>query len=122
MNMISVLNADGLMEAGKYIIPYSFCCNNCCKGKCKDFYKDIRQKEKNKFYTCPYGMSVYLSSSGLIYSCMRERTTYKKDKAKTVQREEKIYNPTLDAQQLLTLIDASTAHFETEKILDEKRA
>lgn len=122
MNMISVVHEDGMMEAGKYIIPLSFCCTNCCKGKCNEFYKNIRQREKNRFYTCPYGMSVYLSSSGTVFSCMRERNSYQKDKAKAIPHEEKNYNPLLDAQQLLTLIDASTLNFEFEKSLNEKRA
>lgn len=122
MNLISVMNLDGTMEAGKYIIPLSFCVTNCCKGKCKEFYQNVRQKERNKFYTCPHGMSVYLSPTGKIFSCMRERSTYQKDKAKVIHREERNYNPILDTQQLLTLIDASTENFETERILDEKRA
>lgn len=110
------------MEAGTYIMPLAFCCNNCHKGKCKDFYRDILQKEKNRFYTCPYGLSVYLSSSGTIFSCMRERSTYKKDKAKNIQTDEIKYNPVLDAQQLLILIEAFATDTETKKLLDEKRA
>ena len=120
--MISVLNGDGYMKCGTYIEPLSFCRNNCYKGKCKDFYHSLGEKEKNQFYTCPYGMSVYLSSSGKLFSCMRERNTYQKDKAKLIQKEEKIYNPILDAQQLLTLIDFSISNVEIERNLDEKRA
>ncbi len=122
MNMISVVREEGVMEAGKYIVPLSFCSANCCKGKCKEFYKNIRQKESGRFYTCPYGMSAYLTSTGIVFSCMRERNSYQKEKARAIQREEKNYNPILDAQQLLILIEASTANFEIEKSLNEKRA
>ena len=122
MNMISIISSDGHMEKGKFIVPLSFCINNHCKGKCKEFYQHIVEKDKNIFYTCPYGMSTYVSQSGMIFSCMRERKTYQNDKAKTIQKDENIYNPILDAQQLLTLIDDSLSNSEAEKALDEKRA
>lgn len=122
MNLISVVNCDGCMEAGTYIVPLPFCSSNCSKGKCKEFYRDVQQKEKSKFYSCPYGMSVYLSSSGMIFSCMREKSTYQKDKAKVLRSNEKYYNPVLDAQNLLPLIEASVTAIENEKILDEKKA
>lgn len=122
MNMISFINSEGSLEAGKYVIPLSFCIKNHCKGKCKEFYESLTLKERGKFYTCPFGMSTYLTVAGTICTCMRERNSYMKEKAKVLQTDENVYNPVLDAKQLLTLIEASVSHYEVEQALDEKRA
>ena len=120
--MISLINTDGSLTAGKYIIPLSFCVKNHCKGKCKEFYDSLALKEKEKFYTCPFGMSAYITAAGTISTCMRERNSYIREKAKSLQKNENVYNPVLDAKQLLTLIDISVSNYEAEKSLDEKRA
>ena len=122
MNMISLINSDGSLTAGKYIIPLSFCVKNHCKSKCREFYERLALKERDNFYTCPFGMSVYITAAGTISTCMRERGTYVKEKAKALQKDENVYNPVLDAKQLITLINASTSNYEAEQALNEKRA
>lgn len=122
MNMISIITPGETIEKGEYIIPLTFCSNNYCKGKCKDFYENLLTKEKNKFYTCPYGMSVFLSEEGKIFMSMRERKTYQKDRAKLIQKDENVYNPLLDESQLTVLINAYKLSSDKKKILDEKRA
>lgn len=106
MNLISKISTSGNLDEGKHIIPFSYCKRNCNKGKCYQFYKDLLSQEKNKFYTCPYGLSVYLSDDA-IYTCMRERSTYKKELAKSFLKEN-VFNPTMDAENLLPLIEASS--------------
>lgn len=120
MDLVSKISIDDNFNEGKYIIPFSFCKKNYNKGKCSEFYKDILTKEKNKFYTCPCGLSVYLSDNG-IYTCMRERSTYKKALAQRFSKED-IYNPTMDAENFLTLIEASSLIRDEVVRLQEKEA
>lgn len=120
MNLVSKISIDDNFNEGKYIIPFSFCKRNYNKGKCSEFYKDLLTKEKNKFYTCPYGLSVYLSDHG-IYTCMRERSTYKKALAQRFSKEN-IFNPTMDAENFLTLIQSSCFISNEVVRLQEKEA
>lgn len=122
MNLISTITDNGVMEEGKYISPLPFCKKNHSKGKCQEFYCNLMQCEKGKFYTCPYGMSVYLSIEGQIFTCIREKSTYQKDKAKRLQGDDIIYNPVMNSQQILPLINASLSISTEKKALDEKRA
>ena len=106
MNLISNISLDGNFNEGKYIIPLTFCRGNYNIGKCSEFYKSLLSQPKNKFYTCPCGMSVYLGNNA-IYTCMRERSTYKKDLAKKIS-EENVFNPIMDSEKFFTLIEASS--------------
>lgn len=120
MNLISVISSDGVFYDGEYILPLTFCKCNYNKGKCLDFYNSIKTKEKNRFYTCPYGMSIYVTDSK-IYTCMRERTTYQKDLSKKISNEN-VFNPLMDAPKFLTLISATKSIEEDEKKINEKQA
>ena len=120
MNLVFKISTDGNFYEGKYIIPFSFCKRNYNKGKCSEFYTSLLTKEKNKFYTCPCGLSIYLSNDG-IYTCMRERSTYKKALAQKFSKEN-IYNPTMDAENFLTLIEASSLIGSEVIRLQEKEA
>lgn len=107
MNLVSNISIDGKFNEGKYIVPLSFCKANFNKGKCLEFYKNLYKQEKNRFYTCPYGMSAYLADNTTIYTCMRERTTYKKDITKRISQEN-VFNPIMDEQQFFVLIETCT--------------
>lgn len=122
MNLISSLEKDGTLIQGEYIQPNAFCLKNFCKGKCKVFYESLRSGRKNGFVTCPFGLSVYIRGEE-IYTCMRERDTYDKTKAKVFQNtKEKVYNPILDEEQILKLIE-HTNHIKSEsKEISEKKA
>ena len=106
MRFISQIDETGCLQKGEYIKPPDYCIKNHCKNKCRSFYATIKDKEKEHFYTCPMGMSVYLTKDGEIFTCMRERESYDKIKAKPLSNHEgKSYNPVMDAEQLNSLID-----------------
>lgn len=123
MDFVSRIEKDDSFIEGTFIEPYSFCINNYSKNKCRDFYNALKHKEKCVFHTCPYGMSTYVDSTGMIFTCMRERNSYDKRKNKSLNcANEIIYNPTLNSEQLNILIN-SFSQFENEKIaLNEKGA
>lgn len=121
MNLIPKLDADGIIEDGEYIKCISFCRRHCTLKECRDFYSATHKQMT--FITCPHGLSVYIGSDGVTYTCMRERSSYRKEKAKSIaNKDEKVYNPVLDSKQLLTLINCSIENSEEEKALLEKRA
>jgi light-regulated signal transduction histidine kinase (bacteriophytochrome) len=122
MKLVPFIRPDGLLIDGVYIKAISFCKNNCQKKTCLSFYKGLVEKNKNQFYTCPHGMSVYVNSDGRLFSCLRERKTYNKLLALHIASKEDVYNPILDSDQLLKLVEISTALDKEEDAIIEKRA
>lgn len=122
MQFISQINENGQLQKGEYIKPLDYCVQNHCKEKCSSFYASIKGKEKENFYTCPMGMSVYLTKDSEVFTCMRERKSYDKAKAKKISNnEEKSYNPVIDAEQLKYLIEASVELHKEYDLIKEKR-
>jgi signal transduction histidine kinase len=123
MRFISQIDETGSLQEGEYIKPPEYCVKNHCKNKCNSFYEGIKSQEKECFYTCPMGMSVYIAKNGEIFTCMRERGSYDKIKAKPLSNyEERFYNPILAAEQLKYLI-ATTLDLNKEyDLIKEKRA
>lgn len=125
MNLVPLIASDGTIVDGQYIKALSFCKANCAIGKCAEFYKSLFEKDIAGFYTCPHGMSCYLSivdgQTKTIYSCFREKATYNKTKAKALnQIKENVYNPVLHEDQLLSLIDATNDLYRQECTLVER--
>lgn len=125
MNLVPQISHDGTIVDGGYIKALSFCKTNCATGKCAEFYKALLEKNREGFYSCPHGMSCYLSigegQTKTIYSCFREKTTYNKTKAKALnQVKEIVYNPVLQEEQLRLLINATYDLCEQERILAER--
>lgn len=119
---------DGTIEDGAFLHVIEFC-KNCSKNKeCRDFYQKISPEHYNRFLTCPHGMSVYCSYSNgkmLCFTCMRGKGSYKKDKAKGVNKPNSqniVFNPVLAHDQLLDLIMYSMRVEEADAVLEEKRA
>lgn len=124
MKLVPMLNSKGEIEDGSYIRALDFCQRNCNKGKCKSFYCRIKSTPLSSgFVTCPYGLSVYVSTlDQQIYCSMRERETYNKKLAKNIVDLRKPYNPVLPPEQLYTLIQASQIITIGKRELDEKQA
>ncbi len=123
MRFISQIDENGILQEGTYIKPLEYCIKNHCKSKCAAFYDAIKGKEKECFYTCPMGMSVYLTKDGEIFTCMREKKSYDKTKAKLLSKgEEKVYNPVMDAEQLESLIAAALDLRREYDLIKDKRA
>ena len=123
MNLISILEKDGTLTQGEYIQPNAFCLKSCNKGKCKNFYDILRNGGKNGFTTCPFGLSTYVNGEE-IYTCMRERSTYDRAKAKVIQNsKEKVFNPVLDEEQILKLIECTNRiKIESKEITEKKES
>lgn len=128
MNLVPQISDDGTIIDGLYIKALSFCKASCAIGKCAEFYKSLLEKDIAGFYTCPHGMSCYLSigdgQTKTVYSCFREKATYNKTKAKTLNKiNENVYNPVLQEDQLLSLIDATNDLYRQEcKLIDRTSA
>ena len=123
MRFISQIDETGCLLEGEYIKPLDYCIKNHCKSKCSSFYAAMQDKKRECFYTCPMGMSVYLTKNGEIFTCMRERGSYDKAKAKPISNHtSKSYNPVMDTEQLETLIVATLDLHKEYDLIKEKRA
>ena len=123
MRLVSQMDETGCLLEGEYIKPLNYCIKNHCQNKCSSFYATIKDREKECFYTCPMGMSVYLTKNDEIFTCMRERGSYDKTKAKSLSNDkDKPYNPVMDAEQLENLIAATLDLNKEYDLIKEKRA
>lgn len=123
MQLISVFSSDEKLIQGEFIKPINFCKKNCSKGKCIEFYRSLKNKPKNNFFSCPYGMSVYISSDETIHTCMRERKTHDKNKSKNINdNKEKVYNPILDSEQIIQLIEVEDLLNNSEQTFLAKKS
>jgi hypothetical protein len=118
---------DATFEDGTYIKALDFCKNNCFNGRCNEFYHRINASDYDKFITCPYGMSVYVTGidgQPYFFICMRCRSAYEKSKAKGIDNPDGkvVYNPILDQENLNALIEYSIQTENENKLLTEKRA
>ena len=97
---------DETLIDGNYIRALPFCLKNCKGDKCLAHYKNMYGKSTG-FYTCPYGLSTFVYSTSYnttcIFSSLRERSTYKKKQAGITQADKKVFNPVLDAEQIISL-------------------
>lgn len=120
MRFISQIDENGCLQKGEYIQPLEYCIKNHCKTKCSSFYTAIRNKKKECFYTCPMGLSVYLTKDGEIFTCMHERKSHDKTKSKLLPHS-KVYNPIMDSEQFECLIKATLDLNREYEIIQEKR-
>lgn len=121
MGLLPTRCTDGTLIDGHYIKALDFCNHNCNSDICDAFYKNVTKKEC--FVTCPHGMSVFVTEDGTVFTCMSERKSYCKEKAKKIRKgSEKVYNPILDQEQLLRLIEADAKTANDNRQLEEKRA
>ena len=109
--LLPIRNLD-LIEDGCFIKALDFCKKNCNTGSCRIFYDNISASDYNKFVVCPHGMSVFVFNDGdktIPFVCLRCRNYYNKNKAKQINNLENriVYNPLLDAENLLELIKFS---------------
>lgn len=108
---------DGTLHDGSYIHALPFCLQNCKSEKCITHYKNVISSPMG-FYTCPYGLSslIYNGSFGktYIFTSLRERKTYKKKQSGVTQATYKVFNPVLDAEELVSLAQ-NECEYEQEK-------
>lgn len=125
LHLIPMMEGARVVD-GQFIGAIDYCKRHCASSECKSFYDRIQKDNYNKFISCPHGMSVFVkfeNETKWIFTSMREKSTYEKSKAKKISNNEEIvYNPLLEAKQLLDLINYSiTTELEAKK-LNEKQA
>lgn len=120
--LLPLLMDDDNILPGEFFECLQFCTNNSFKGKCKEFYKNLRKGESG-FYTCPHGLSVYYYNNNflsIIFTGFRECGTY--NKAKALRTNEKVYNPVLEHEQILKLINSQISLASKESVLNDEVA
>lgn len=116
----------GSIEDGAFIKALEFCKKNCNTGCCRTFYDNISSSDYNKFIICPHGMSVFVFNDGdktIPFVCLRCRDYYNKNKAKQINNPEDqiAYNPLLDADNLLELINYSVqSQYESNQFYEKR--
>lgn len=123
--LLPIRNLD-LIEDGCFIKALDFCKKNCNTGSCRIFYDNISASDYNKFVVCPHGMSVFVFNDGdktIPFVCLRCRNYYNKNKAKQINNLENriVYNPLLDAENLLELINYSVrSQYESNQFYEKR--
>lgn len=123
--LLPIKNLDSI-EDGAFIKALDFCKKNCNTGSCRRFYNNISSSDYNKFVICPYGMSVFVFNDGdktIPFVCLRCRNYYNKNKAKQIKNPENViaYNPLLDANNLLELINYSVqSQYESNQFYEKR--
>ena len=111
---------NGIVD-GEYIHALPSCTERCNSKKCVEFYRDLKSKPSNCFYCCPFGMSTYLSSTGEIFTCFRNKSIY--SKKKQPYETEVVYNPPLPQAQLLDLINLSQkSELDQQHYIEKKKS
>lgn len=126
MNYLLPTRTDSQIQDGTFIKALSFCKKHCLLGECKTFYESIKPENYDKFLICPHGLSVFVASNNgtpRCFSCFRNRDKYDKKRAKqTNETGNIIYNPVLDSEHLMALIDYSLQNELKDSELTEKQA
>ncbi len=104
MRLIPIFEGN-IVKDGCYIRMLPFCVKNCTSEKCQKHYLQLKGKSEG-FYTCPYGMSSLVlndDNNQYIFSCLRERKSYNKERAKIISTSENVFNPVMGEEQLVSL-------------------
>lgn len=116
---------DDVLHDGSYIHALPFCLKNCKSEKCIAHYKKMMGNPMG-FYTCPYGLSTFVYNDSdspektYVFSGLRERKSYKKKQAGITQASSKVFNPVLDAEELVSLAQNECAYQQGETALSQK--
>lgn len=125
MAIVPMLSNNFELLDGEFIKAYKFCLKTPMHEKCRSFYEHILQKPSSGFYTCPYGLSVYLCRNAthtVIYTCIKEKNTHQRNKAKRFEGAIPIvYNPLLPSEQLLSLMNSINSMENEQREIDEKK-
>lgn len=117
---------DSHIQDGTFIKALSFCKKHCMFDECKAFYESIRSEDFDKFLICPHGLSVFVASNNGLprcFSCIRNKDKYDKKRAMRINEKGNIiYNPLLNSERLMALIDYSLQNELTDSVLSEKQA
>lgn len=120
MNLLPIYTQDKI-EDGAYIHIVPFCKKNCLSEICIEYYEKI--KNMDGFHCCPYGFSSYVDlKNNCIFTGFREKTTYNKKINKSINSQVAVYNPILEKNQIIDLINSSFNYNNEIKSIQEKQA
>ena len=118
MSLLPLYSDDYKIIDGTLFHVLPFCISHCNNKKCKAFYEELKSKPAG-FYSCPYGLSTYTYNSSdqkLIFTGLKIRGYYNKDKAKvTINEKPVVYNPIINIEQCIALVQ------EMIDTMDEKQ-
>ena len=122
MTLLPYLNSDGKIEDGALIHALPFCKKHCSRGKCKTYYENMATSASG-CYCCPYGLSSYVhitQTSRIIFTGLRIRGYYNKNKAQTTISSEIVYNPIIPLQICNSIIAEMSASIIEKQNLEAK--
>lgn len=127
MKALVPTRTETTFEDGAFIKALDFCKKNCFSDTCQKFYSGITEKNTNQFLACPHGMSVYVGKTNgeyVYFICLRNKDAYDSKKAKKISNapDKIVYNPLLDTEKLLELINYSAINENESTYLAEQKA
>ena len=127
MKTLLPIRTESQIEDGALIKALEYCKKNCCSGVCQRFYSNISEKEYNCLLICPHGMSVYPAyNNGTLhyFTCFRSKDNYDRQKAKGIANppNKPVYNPLMDSEAILGLINFTISNENERASLAEQRA
>lgn len=114
-------NSNKLID-GTYFHLLPFCKRNCLGEKCKSHYQ-IMQHANAGCYRCPYGLSsyVYTSPAGkIIFSGLRIKGIYDKNKAKVANSPDYVYNPVIEEKACASIAQETAISMIEKQELEGK--
>lgn len=122
MSFLPFINNKLMIEDGTCYHVLPFCKKNCGKEKCQKHYNDLLAKESGS-YCCPYGLSSYVYAANdkkYIFTGLKIRGVYVKEKAKQTAAEETIYNPIIDESVCASIAKEIVVSFDEKHELEIK--
>ena len=98
MSFFPFVNSSGDINDGTFFRLLPFCKKKCLSSKCKTHYEQLKEKATGA-YCCPYGLSSYIyeySAGKIIFTGLKIKGVYDKNKAKKTECKDYIYNPVID--------------------------
>lgn len=123
--MFPVLKTDGKneVEDGSIIEALSYCKENCNRKSCSKFYDQLQCAESG-FYTCPIGLSAYVSNSKEIYTSMRIKGHYDKKSARILEQKgfvDQCFSPVIGEEMFLRLKACDTQMRDQESVVESTK-
>ncbi len=128
MSLLPFLSSNDCPVDGTLFQLPPFCKSRCNSAKCKKHYEKLKESDSGS-YCCPYGLSSYVFVSKerhYIYTGLRIKGVYNKEKSKIADSNEYIYNPaicehvcaTIAQEDVATLLEKRKLEMKLEAIRD----
>lgn len=124
MSLIPYIHLNQFQD-GTLIKALDFCKQHYCEGKCKKFYEQLIKTDKEGFYMCPYGLSVFLHNLNneiIIFNGFKCKEYINQLKARelTNKNKEIAYNPILPEETIYSIIQSSINEYNIKNTVGRK--